>query len=64
MLALFTVNEQKQEIVDFIRNTDGTVKHFRDEDAVSGYRDQIHHNFKSTTFVFDTKEGEVIDWFE
>ena len=62
-LAIFVVNEQKKEIDDFVKNSDGTIKYFSDENEVLDYRSNIGREFKYTGYVFDIDAGEIIDWF-
>jgi len=63
LLIIYVVNEQKQEIVDFIRNSDGTVRVFKDENEVHSFGNHLFYDFKFTAYVFDVKEGEIIHWF-
>lgn len=62
MLNIFIANEQKKEIVDFVRNGE-KIRCFKDENEVMDYRSSIAYGYKYTAYVFDIEQGEIIDWW-
>jgi hypothetical protein len=62
MFTIFIVNNQKGEVVEFVKDSNGNVKHFMTDGEAQDRLTNLSYPFNYTAYVFSITDGEITDW--